>query len=169
MQFAKKTGHKYNLQNIKKNMHDTRLWKREMLSEAAPDQILALHERLYVFFLFFFCLQVWNVSTFRGTRWFPRRPPPLRCPSPRKPERSGPAGGQRDAGAPDKGRLRLLSTARTPRCSRDCSDLSGHTQQQKKKNPNTFIRAVWGEENAARDTLTDWKLRRHHHLLITGK
>lgn len=85
------------------------------------------------FFFFFFCLQVWNVSTFRGTRWFPRRPPPLRCPSPRKPERSGPAGGQRDAGAPDKGRLRLLSTARTPRCSRDCSDLSGHTQQQKKK------------------------------------
>lgn len=91
------------------------------------------------FFFFFFCLQVWNVSTFRGTRWFPRRPPPLRCPSPRKPERSGPAGGQRDAGAPDKGRLRLLSTARTPRCSRDCSDLSGHTQQKKKNKTQTHL------------------------------
>lgn len=30
-----------------------------MLSEAAPDQILALHERLYVFFFFFFVSKCW--------------------------------------------------------------------------------------------------------------
>lgn len=169
MQFAKKTGHKYNLQNIKKNMHDTRLWKREMLSEAAPDQILALHERLYVFFIYFFVSksEMFQHSEVHDGFLAALLPSAVRLQGNQSAQVQLGVSGMREL------RIRVGSAC----CRRPgLPDVAvtvliwvGTHNKKKKKNPNTFIRAVWGEENAARDTLTDWKLRGHHHLLITGK
>lgn len=129
------TLHKKDHKMKYKNKHDKRLYKSHPGSN--PDASLNVISFSHVLGWFF---RVWNGSTFRGTQWFPHCSPPHRCQSPRKPVGWGPIEVHWDAGAPDTGQFRLLLMTRSPWCSCDCCDLSGHTK-------NTIITLFQTTEN----------------------